>query len=369
MKALVFHGPGDVRYDEVPDPHLADDRGVIVRVTRASICGSDLHIYHGEGFSPEPGYVVGHEAVGEIVEVGAQVDRVRVGQRVLVPASVGCTRCAACGRGEVGQCTTRSGSLEKCYGLSAALPGSQAQYLAVPDGDVNCVPIPDGVDDDAAVTLTDATATAHYGLRRARPRPGESIAVVGLGPIGQMAASLALLQGASAVYGIDPVAERRDMAEAAGIIPVAVPTGAAGEQGTAGAEGAAEVPDPVRVIRAATDGGVHAAVEAVGADATIRTAQRVVRRQGRVSVVGVNRNHAFPFHMELAQVKELEFAIGLCSVQAELPTLLPLVASGRLDPGRIVTHRLPLSAGREAYALMDTRAEGVCKITLDPWAV
>lgn len=351
MKALTFHGPRDIRYSEVPDPQLIDERAAVVRVTRASICGSDLHIYHGEGFSDDLGFCVGHEAVGVITEVGAAVDRRSVGDRALIPASVGCTRCQACDEGRTSQCTSRSGATEKCYGLSTALQGSQAELVAVPDADRNTVIIPEGISDDAAVVMTDATATAWYGARRARIAPGESVAVIGLGPIGQMAVQHARLMGAAEVFGIDPVPERRRMPAAQGARVV-------------------DAEDPVAQVREWTGGqGAHAAIEAVGADATIEMAQRLVRRTGRVSVVGVNQNKRYSFHMERAQVKELEFAIGLCSVQFELPTLLELTRAGRLDPEVVITHRLPLSEVPAAYTCLDTKSWGPSLVDSSSFAV
>jgi threonine dehydrogenase-like Zn-dependent dehydrogenase len=218
----------------------------------------------------------------------------------------------------------------------------------VPDADRNVFTIPDEISDEAAVVLTDAASTAWYGTRRARITPGDTVAIIGLGPIGQMAAQQAFLLGASEVFGIDLVPDRRQMAARQGVRVV-------------------ETEDPVAQVREWTDGlGAHIAVEAVGADATIEMAQRIVRRRGRVSVVGVNQNKAYSFHMERAQVKELEFAIGLCSVQYELPTLIELTRNGRLDPAAVITHKFSLSEGARAYELMDSRAEGVNKILLDP---
>jgi len=348
VKALTFHGPRDIRYSDVPDPSLRDEHAAIVEVTQASICGSDLHIYHGEGFSPDLGFCVGHEAVGVIVEVGRGVSRYKEGERVLIPASVGCTRCEECDQGRTSMCRTRNGALEKCYGLGSRLQGSQAQFVMVPDADRNVFTIPDEISDEAAVVLTDAASTAWYGTRRARITPGDTVAIIGLGPIGQMAAQQAFLLGASEVFGIDLVPDRRQMAARQGVRVV-------------------ETEDPVAQVREWTDGlGAHIAVEAVGADATIEMAQRIVRRRGRVSVVGVNQNKAYSFHMERAQVKELEFAIGLCSVQYELPTLIELTRNGRLDPAAVITHKFSLSEGARAYELMDSRAEGVNKILLDP---
>jgi alcohol dehydrogenase len=349
MKALTYQGPQTVQYAEVPDPVLADDFGAIVRVTATGICGSDLHIYAGHGFSADTGFCVGHEAVGEVAAVGSRVTRFHVGDRVLVPASVGCSMCEPCRSGRVSICQTRpGGSSIACYGLSSQLQGSQAESLAVPFADVNLARLPAAISDAAGVVLADNAATAWYGCRRARIEPGDSVLVIGLGPVGLMAAQSAIAMGAGTVFGTDPVSDRRERATAMGVVALVSD-------------------DPRREVQALTGGaGPDVVVEAVGADSTISLALRSVRVAGRVSVIGVSQNKAFPFHMELAQVKEIEFAIGLCSVQYELPTLLRLTASGRIDPEAVVSHELGLSEGPDAYRLFANRADGVCKIILDP---
>jgi threonine dehydrogenase-like Zn-dependent dehydrogenase len=317
----------------------------VVRVDRAGICGSDLHIYGGHGFSTDLGFCVGHEAVGEVVEVGRGVTRFAVGDRVLVPASTGCGTCRPCASGWVLGCERQQSG---CYGLSHALEGSQAEALAVPFADGNLVALPDDIGDDAAVTLTDNLPTAWYGARRGRIAPGETVAVVGLGPVGILSVLSAQVFGAARVLAIDLVPERRAQAAALGAEPM-------------------EGDDVKAAVAEATGGrGADVVLEAVGADATIDLATRIAGQRGRVSIVGVNQNRALPLHAPLAQIKELEVAIGLCSVQAELPALMALVASGRLHPEVAVTHHLPLSRGPEAYQLFADRHGGVGKVVLDP---
>lgn len=348
MKALTYHGRHDIRYGDVPDAAATNPTDAVVQVTSAGICGSDLHIYGGHPFSPDLGYTPGHECVGVVVEIGAQVTRFKPGDRVLVPASVGCAECRSCAAGFTARCERAKSSMELCYGVSPQLQGSQAQALAVPCADVNLVRLPESISDEAALVLTDNAPTAWYGCRRARIQPGETVLVVGLGPVGLMAAQSAFAMGAARVLGTDLVAERRAFAATLGVEPV-------------------EGEDVRAAIREMTGGrGPDAVVEAVGSDATIELALKAVRQAGRVSVIGVSQNKAFPFHMGLAQIKELEFAIGLCSVHYELPPLIALTQAGRIKPEAVVSHHFALSEGPAAYELFAGRADGVRKIVLDP---
>ncbi|QIS11990.1 zinc-binding dehydrogenase [Nocardia arthritidis] len=347
MKALTYEGPRRISYSEVPDPALPGPDGAIVAVSAAGICGSDLHIFGGHGFAEGTGYCVGHEAVGEIVEIGPAAVGFAVGDRVLVPASAGCGHCVPCRGGLIAMCEKVRRPIDACYGLGGALQGGQAQLLPVPHAETNLVRVPDEVSDDAAVVLTDNAPTAWYGARRARIAPGDSVVVIGLGPVGLMAVQSAFVLGASRVLAVDLVPERREHARRLGAEPV-------------------ESEQPKRAIREMLGGGADVVLEAVGADATIALALAVAGRRGRVSVVGVSANTAFPVNMVLAQVKELEFHIGLCSVQYELPTLLRLTAAGRLRPEAVVSHHLGLSEGADAYRLFASRDDGVSKIVLDP---
>ncbi len=345
MRALTYQGPRQIVSTEVADPVPADLDAALVEISLCGICGSDLHIYQGHGFSPDLGFCVGHEAVGRVAAVGSGVRRFAVGDRVLVPASTGCNACEPCRRGMVIRCERGQAG---CYGLSHALEGSQAQAVAVPWADANLVAIPEGMGDEAALVLTDNLPTAWYGARRARIAPGDTVAVVGLGSVGLLAVMAAQVLGAGRVLAVDLVPERRQRAEQLGAEPMA------GD-------------DVKAAVAEATGGrGPEVVIEAVGADATIDLALKLVGQGGHVSVVGVSQTMDFSFPMALAMVKELELAIGLCSVQAELPTLLALVASGRLHPEAVITHRLGLSQGAEAYDLFASRTEGVGKVVLDP---
>ncbi len=345
MKALTYHGPADLRFEEVPDAQLVDNRDILVKMGQAGICGSDLHIYHGEGFSPELGYSVGHEAIGEVVEVGRDVHRRKVGERVMVSAAVGCGACTRCLEGSVTKCESGGAS---CYGLGPSLPGCQAEYIRVPAGDFNATAIPEGISDEQALLLTDNLPTAYFGCLRAEIKPGQTVVVVGLGPIGLMAVESAFVLGAARVFAVDLVADRRAIAEELGAIPV---------------DGAGAI----ETIFAQTNGRLaDCVVEAVGSDATISLALSLAGSNGTVSVVGVNQSQDFSFPMGQAFFKSLTFRIGLCPVQNLWPQLVPLVQAGRLHPERVITHRMSLAEGGEAYRLFDARENGALKMVLSP---
>ena len=345
MKALRYYGAQDIRYESMDDPVPQSDRDAIVKVTACAICGSDLHIYHGHGFSDDIGFCVGHEAVGEVVETGRGVSRLKAGDKVMIPAAVGCGACRSCLAGVVNLCENGMGS---CYGLSAQLQGSQAEAVRVPAADINALRIPDGISEDQALLMTDALATAWYGARNADIAPGSSVAVIGLGPIGLMAVESAFVMGAHIVYAIDPIAERRALAEEAGAI-------------------ALHPGEALETIREATRGRkLDCVIEVVGRDETVDLALRLVRPRGTVSVIGVQQSRRYAFPLERAFAAGLTFRAGTCSVPEELPTLFPLVQSGRLKPEKYISHRLSLSAGAEAYRLFDTRSEGALKMVLTP---
>ena len=343
MKALRYFGPRDIRLDSMDDPIPMDDRDAIVKVSRCGICGSDLHIYHGNGFSEDVGFCVGHEAVGEIIEIGRGVRRLKVGDRVMMSAAVGCGACASCLAGNVVNCAADA---SYCYGLSHRLQGSQAEAVRVPAADFNAAVIPDGISLDQALMLTDGMATAWFGCRNADIDPGKTVAVVGLGPIGLMAVESALLMGAARVFAIDLVPGRRAVAEGLGAIGL-------------------DPIDAVETIREATRGRmIECIVEAVGADATIALALKLAAKRGCVSVIGVSQNRQFAFPMNRAFAMGLTFRIGTCSVPEHWPELTPLIQNGRLHPERYISHVLPLGEGARAYALLDERADSALKIIL-----
>ncbi|MEX2207171.1 MAG: alcohol dehydrogenase family protein [Myxococcota bacterium] len=346
-RALVYHGKADVRVESLPDPTPPDPRGVVVRVERTAICGSDLHLYHGNLPVP-PGFTLGHEFVGEIVEAGSEVRKFRTGDRVIVSGVIGCGECRACAGGQPIRCVRHQ---TRVFGNSRELPGGQAEAAAVPVADTALLRVPDGISIDQAVLLTDILPTGYYGARNADIEPGQSVAVIGLGPVGQCALQCAQLFGPSRVFAIDRVPSRLEAARACGGIPI---------------DGSK---DPLGAIRDATNGqGPDAVIEAVGADETIALGIQLVRVAGVLSVIGVNTNMAFPFPMLQALMKALTFRIGICPVPELWGDLVPLLQSGRLSPERVFTHRMPLSKGAEAYALFDARSDGVMKVMLDPSA-
>ena len=345
MKALVYRGPRDIAYETMKDPELHDDRDAIIKVDKCAICGSDLHIYHGETFSGDTGYCVGHEAVGEVVEIGRGVRQLKVGDKVMISAAVGCGQCRSCLAGIVNRCENNAAG---CYGLSSRLQGCQAEGVRVPAADFNAQKIPDGITADQALMMTDALATAWFGARNADIQRGATVAVVGLGPIGLLAAEAAFIMGAARVFGIDLVEGRRAMGRAFGM----------------------ETPDPAiarEYITEATRGRMcDSVIEAVGHSATIRASLGLAGRRATVSVVGVNQDRSFDFPMSKAFGMGLTFRIGTCSVPQEWPELIPLVQSGRIRPERYISHTLPLSDGKHAYDIFDRRVDGAMKMVFDP---
>lgn len=345
MKALVYRGPGDIRCENVPDPSPPDATGAIVKIEAAAICGSDLHIYHGQ-MSPDGGYGVGHESIGEVVEVGSAVRRFRSGDRVLVSGVIGCGECDPCLHNRVSLCER---GMPRVFGTNQGLAGGQAEALAVPRADLWLRSIPAGVSAEQALLLTDILPTGYAGAYNASIEPGQDVAVVGCGPVGLMAIMSAQLFGASRVFALDSVPERLAAAERLGAIPCDV------------TDGANET-----VFEATRGLGPHRLIEAVGSEASIHNAIGLVRSGGVVSVVGVNTSMEFPFPMGLALAKGLSFRIQICPVPQFWPALIPLIEQGRLRPEFVFTHRLGLSQGTAAYELFDSRRDGVLKVMLDP---
>ena len=345
MKAMLYYGARDIRFDTIADPVIMDDRDAIIKVERCAICGSDLHIYHGQGFSEETGYSVGHEAVGEVVEIGRAVRRLKVGDKVMVSAAVGCGACAPCLAGNVTLCLN---GMAQCYGLGQRLGGCQAEAVRVPAVDFNAALVPEGLSADQALMLTDSLATAWFGCRNADIAPGKTVAVVGLGSIGLMAVEAAFVMGASRVFAIDPVPERRQIAERLDAT-------------------AFDPTEALERIKDLTHGRmVESVVEAVGHDVTIAASLRLAARRGCVSVIGVNQDRRFEFPMSRAFNMGLTFRIGTCAVQEQWPALIPLIQAGRLHPERFISHVMPLSQGAEAYALFDAKTAGALKMVMVP---
>ncbi len=346
MKAVVLQGPGEVSVEDVPDAQLTGPDGVIVQVERTAICGSDLHLYHG-AFGGA-GVRLGHEFVGTIAEAGDDVRRLRVGDRVLVSGVVGCGRCPSCLSLDPVVCT--GGLPGKVFGTSLDLHGGQAEAVAVPAADLFALPIPEGVSTEQAVLLTDILPTGYLGAQRADITPGDVVVVIGLGPVGVFALQCAQLYGPSRILAVDMVPDRLARAAELGAEPIDARGG-----------------DTVAKVYDATGGrGAAAVIEAVGAQASINDAILCAAPGGTISVIGVSLDLAHPFPMPIALFKRLTFRVTLASIPTTWSALIPLIASGRLHPEDVFTHRMGLSEAAEAYRIFDARTDGVLKVLLDP---
>ena len=348
MRALVYRGHKEIEVETVPDAVLPSPDGALVRVTQFAICGSDLHLYHAPTSEDQLGKAMGHECIGEVVETGPDVQRIKVGDRVLVSAAIGCGNCASCRAGLVARCERGE---TRVFGGSG-LDGGQAEAIGVPGADHALLPIPDGISDEQAVLLTDILPTGYKGARSAEIRPGDSVAVIGCGPVGQMALETAFLFGPAQVFAIDQVPHRLEEAQRLGAIPI----------------DASQV-DPVEAVRDATAGlGPLRVIEAAGPDATVQMAFDMVRQGGVVSQVGVNQNPALPVNMFALFGKDVTYRIGLVSPQSLWPELVPLLREGRIAPQRVFTHHRSMSEGPDAYEVFNDRSDGVIKVMLDPSA-
>ncbi|MFZ0249324.1 MAG: alcohol dehydrogenase catalytic domain-containing protein [Acidimicrobiales bacterium] len=346
MRATVLEGPRNVRVENVPDPVLPGPEGVIVTVERTAICGSDLHLYHDAPTGT--GIRLGHEAIGTVREVGAHVRSLRAGDRVLVSGVIGCGVCTACLAGQPNVCLADKAT---AFGTVPDLPGGQAEAMAVPFADLFALPIPEGVADEEAVLLTDILPTGYLGALRASIRPGSTVVVVGLGPVGIMALQCASLFGPARILAVDMVPERLARAERLGAEPI----------------DASAAPGSLQVLEATGGRGAESVIEAVGADATVLDAVSCAATGGTVSVVGVNLNMELPFPMGIVFLKSLTLRAVFAPIPGTWRSLVPLVQSGRLAGlAETFTHRMDLSQAPEAYELFDSRADGVLKVLLTP---
>lgn len=344
MRATVLNGPGDISLETVDDPIVSASTSAVVEVTHTGICGSDLHLYHGA--MAATGIRPGHEFVGRVVATGSDVRRFREGDQVLVSGVIGCGDCPACLRGYVAGCT--GGGLG-VFGTGPDLHGGQAEYVEVPRIDRFALAIPPELDLDAAVMLTDILPTGYLGARRADITPGDTVVVIGLGPVGMFALQAAQVLGAARIIAVDTAPDRLARAETYGAIPVNAADGTAPQ-----------------VLELTKGLGADAAIEAVGSDATINDAVMSVRAGSTVSVVGVNNNMAMPYPMMLALLRDITLRGTLASIPATWSELLPIVASGRIRPQDVVTHRLGLSEVSDAYRRFNAREDGMLKVVLDP---
>jgi threonine dehydrogenase-like Zn-dependent dehydrogenase len=346
MRGVVFNGIGRVRVADLPEPALEVPGDAIVRVTRAGICGSDLHLVHGKA-PMEAGEPMGHEAVGVVEAVSPGTQRVRVGDRVVVAFNVACGRCRFCGAGQSALCEENAIFGYGVFG--GALPGAQAERLRVPNADVNLLPIPDGVEDEAAVFVGDVLATGFYGASLAAAAPSDVVAVVGCGPVGFCTILGARALGAGTVYALDRDPARLALAQRAGAIPVHV-----------------EERNPVSALAEATEGrGADAVIDAVGHPAAFESAIDTVRRGGTVVVVGVYSGETTELQLGTfwSRALTVRFA-GVTPVLAWWERAMAALERGEVDPTPLISHRMSLEDAPEGYAIFDRRE--ATKVVLRP---
>ncbi|WP_225802458.1 alcohol dehydrogenase catalytic domain-containing protein [Streptomyces sp. NK15101] len=344
MKAAVFQGPGRIAWQDVPDPSLQDPGDAILRVDVVTICGTDLHILKGDVPEVTPGRVLGHEAVGTVVETGRDVRTVRPGDRVLVSCISACGRCRFCREGRYGQCRGGGGWI-----LGHLVDGTQAEYVRVPFADLSVHPLPSPVDSLDAVLLADIFPTAYeVGVLNGGVRPGDTVVVVGAGPVGLAAVATARLYSPGRIIAVDLAESRLAAARELG----ADATALAGE-------------GPEQLVADLTDDGLGADVvmEAVGVPETFEMCTRMVRPGGRVANIGVHGKPA-SLHLEDLWIKDVTLTTGLVDTSST-PMLLRMMAAGRLPAAELITHRFDPGQMEEAYDVFGRAADtGALKVAL-----
>lgn len=381
MGALVWKGKKNVQYKMMPRPLIADQRDVILRITATTICGSDLHLYSNAMLDMHEDDILGHEFMGIIEEVGAEVKQLTVGQRVVVAFDIACGTCEYCKRQEFTACDTTNPSKlqEEMYGhrsaalygyshLTGGVPGGQADYVRVPFAEMNCLPIPESVPDEKALYLSDVVPTAYHGVELADVRPGCTVGIWGLGPIGLVTARWAQLRGASRIIGIDYVEERLDKAKQLGIEVINFKN----EKTT-------------DVIFEKFPRGLDCTIECAGFEYTTGMLHKVeralsletdsadilsemiytTRKFGNVSIIGVYSGYANHFPIGAMMEKGLNVRGGQSPTQKYWKMCLEKIMSGEMDPTFIITHRGKLSEGSELYDRFNKK-DGVIKVFLRP---
>lgn len=389
MKALCWYGVGDIRYESVPDPKIINPRDIVIRITSTAICGSDLHLY--DGFIPtmENGDIVGHEFMGEVVETGRKVTNLQKGDRVVVPFTIACGGCFFCKR-QLWSCCDNSNPnasiAEAMYGHSPSglfgyshmmggYAGGQAEYARVPFGDVGPMKIPDGLDDEKVLFLTDIFPTGYMAAENADIQPGDTVAVWGCGPVGQFAIKSAFMLGAERVIAIDREPDRLDRARTASgaaIINYAETDVLEALNEMTGVRGPDSCIDAVGLeAHSNTLGGWYDKAKAATLMATdrpnvLRQAIIACRKGGTVSVPGVYGGFLDKIPFGAVVQKGLTIRSGQTHVHRYLRPLLERVQKGEIDPSFIITHRLRLSDGPDAYKTFRDKQDDCLKVVMKP---
>jgi 2-desacetyl-2-hydroxyethyl bacteriochlorophyllide A dehydrogenase len=344
MRAVIFQAPGEVRVDEKPDPEIGDAGEAIVRVEASGVCGSDLHIYHGR-IKMEPGFVIGHEFVGTVLAAGDAVTRVGVGDRVLGCFHTACGTCFFCMRAAYHACDEA-----RVFGHGAtlgSLQGAQAEQVLVPRANLTLRRVPGGMSDDAALFAGDVMGTGYHAVVEGGVRPGDAVAVLGLGPVGLCAVQVAKASGAAAVIAVDTVPERLEVARSFGAQAVHLTE-----------------EDPRAAVQAATERrGVDLCVDAVGHPDALDLAARMTRKAGTVSAIGVYAERV-EVHMGVVWIKALSLKSGRANVIAHVDSVLGMMAAGVLDPSPLVSRHMTLDDAPAAYEAYANRE--ALKIVLSP---
>lgn len=402
MKAVVFHGIGDIRLDDMPEPKIHQSTDAIVRLTSSAICGTDLHMIRGTMAGMKPGTILGHEGVGVIEEVGSDVRNLKIGDRVVIPSTISCGYCSYCRSGYHAQCdhanpngaqagTAFFGGPEQ----TGPIDGLQAEFARIPYANAGLVKLPDEVDDDQAILLSDIFPTAYFGAEIAEITPGDTVVVFGCGPVGLFSIVSAQILGAGRILAVDTIPSRLEMARA---------------QGAEIIDFNAE--DPVETIQRLTGGiGVDRAIDAVGVDATepnrgpaaeqaqqqsqqhqqelqqiapetnpqgdnwhpgnapslaLTWAVQSLAKAGTLSIIGVYpQTHRF-FPIGMAMNKNLTINMGNCNHRKYIPRLVEMVRTGAIKPTQILTQVEPMTSAIEAYKAFDRRQPGWVKVELVP---
>jgi alcohol dehydrogenase len=341
MKALVYGGAGHRSWIDVPEPSVKDPEDAVVRVDAVTICGTDLHILKGDVPEVETGRILGHEAVGTVLEVGQNVRDIAVGQRVLISCISACGRCRYCKEGTYGQCLGGGG-----WVLGHTIDGTQAERVRVPFADHSLHVLPENVSDEDALMLADILPTSYeVGILAGRVSPGDTVVVVGAGPIGLAALATARLFSPSRVIMVDPAQARRDSALAAG------------------ADHAVAPEDAAELVASLTQGGADVAVEAVGVPNSFELCTAVVRPGGHVANVGVHGEPAV-LHLETLWIKDVTITTGLVDTRTT-PLLLRLLSEKKLDVSSLCTHRFGIDEMQDAYDVFSRAGEtGALKVAL-----
>ncbi|MEQ1507745.1 MAG: zinc-dependent alcohol dehydrogenase [Myxococcota bacterium] len=385
MKAVCWHGSRDVRVEDVPEPRILNPKDAIVEVHSTAICGSDVHLYDGVIPSMESGDILGHEFMGRVVEVGPAVSRVRVGDRVVVPFPIACGACWHCRREEWSLCDNTNPNAhlaQKMFGhspagifgyshLTGGYAGGQAEYVRVPFADVGCLKVPDSLNDEQVLFLSDILPTAYMAAEQGGVRPGDVVAIWGCGPVGLLAVKCAYLLGAERVISLDHEPYRMRRAEDAGAETLLVDDHALLRDRTGGrgpdvcieavgmeAHGAS--------LDALYDRAATAVMFETDRPAALRQAILACRKGGTVSMAGVFGGLVDKIPFGAAFNKALTFRMGQTHVHKYLRPLLHLIERGELDASFIVSHRLPLSDAARGYAMFADHADDCTKVVLSP---